>query len=295
MLSQAKATGLSMEKDAAYPKLEAALYLVSTPIGNLEDITLRAIRVLKSADAVYCEDTRNSAHLMEHIGAKKPLISCHEHNERQRGAQIAARVAAGEAIAYISDAGMPGISDPGAILAEECIKAGVSVTAVPGANAALTALTLSGIDASLACFVGFLPRENGEKRRRVQSLKGHCGALIIYESPLRAAKTLAFLAEELGERRAALARELTKKYEEIKRGTLLSLASEAEHTPPKGECVIIVQGAQTSAAVTQTEARELLSQLILQGVSARDAAKRLCEAGYSKNEAYRLTLELKDR
>ena len=111
MLSQAKATGLSMEKDAAYPKLEAALYLVSTPIGNLEDITLRAIRVLKSADAVYCEDTRNSAHLMEHIGAKKPLISCHEHNERQRGAQIAARVAAGEAAGAPAVPGQPPLTD----------------------------------------------------------------------------------------------------------------------------------------------------------------------------------------
>lgn len=282
-----------MDIDSACPKLEAALYLVATPIGNMEDITLRAIRVLKSADAIYCEDTRNSAHLLEHIGAKKPLISCHEHNERQRGEEIAARVAAGEAIAYISDAGMPGISDPGAMLAEACIKAGVPFTAVPGASASITALTLSGLDASLACFVGFLPRENGEKRERAERLKMHPGALIIYESPLRAANTLAFLAEALGDRRAALARELTKKFEEVRRGTLSTLAKSALETPPKGECVIVVEGAGDIAAMSEAEAKALIGSLISGGMSAKDAAKQAAEAGYKKNEAYKLALALK--
>lgn len=284
-----------MEIDATSSKLEAALYLVSTPIGNMEDITLRAVRILQSADAVYCEDTRNSSHLMEHIGAKKPLISCHEHNERQRGAEIALRVAAGEAIAYISDAGMPGISDPGRILAEECIKANAAVTAVPGANAALTALTLSGFDAACACFVGFLPRENGERRKLTERLKTHLGALIIYESPLRAADTLGFLAQALGERRAALARELTKKFEEIRRGTLSSLAQGAILTPPRGECVIIVEGAPEPQKLDEAQAKTLIAGLISSGLSAKDAAKRAAEAGFSKNEAYRLALELKEK
>lgn len=165
--------------------LEPMLYLCATPIGNLEDITLRVVRVLESVSRIYCEDTRHTAALLNRLEIKKPLVSCHEHNEKERAEEIVRSVHAGEAVAFVSDAGMPGISDPGERLVAACIRQNVPFTVLPGASAALTALVLSGFPSRGACFYGFLPRETKERREAVAGLAAHRGTLIFYESPLR--------------------------------------------------------------------------------------------------------------
>ncbi len=164
-------------------QLEPMLYLCATPIGNLSDITLRTIDTLKGVSAVYCEDTRRTRELMTHLGIKKPLIACHEHNERQRAEEIAERVLSGEAIAFVSDAGMPGISDPGEALVAGCIAAGAKYTVLPGASAPLTALVMSGLPTRNVCFVGFLPRDGKKRREAIAEIGTHKGTLIFYESP----------------------------------------------------------------------------------------------------------------
>lgn len=267
--------------------LAPMLYLVATPIGNMEDITLRALAVLRGADAIYCEDTRHSGVMLSRLGVKKPLVSCHEHNENARAEEIAARVLAGEAIAYISDAGMPGISDPGARLVAECIARQAPYTVIPGPSAMPAALVLSGFPAANACFAGFLPRARGERKKALQKLAAHGGALIFYESPLRLAATAAELADTLGERECVLCRELTKLHEETVRGTLSHIAQLYAQTPPRGECVLVVAGATEKAADAAVDATLEAAKLLQSGLSAKDAAKALADrAGISKNEAY---------
>lgn len=269
-------------------KLQPMLYLCATPIGNLGDITLRVVETLRSVDAVYCEDTRRSAELMNHLGIKKPLVPCHEHNERAKGEEIAKRVLGGEAIAFISDAGMPGISDPGEALVEACIKNGAPYTLLPGASAPLTALVLSGFPTKNACFVGFLPREGKERREAVATVAKHGGTLIFYESPLRIAHSAKELAASLGDRPAALVRELTKRYEQVVRGKLSELAALYENESPKGECVLVVQGATENEA-DKPNAQKMAAELVKKGISVKDAAKQisaLCDI--PRNEAYNM-------
>ena len=174
--------------------LQPKLYLCPTPIGNMEDMTLRALRVLRECHRIYCEDTRNTGAMLSRLGISKPLISCHEHNEEGRAEEIAGRVAEGESIAFVSDAGLPGISDPGERLVAAFIQRGLPFEVLPGPSASLTALVLSGLPAKEACFVGFLPRTGKERREAVARLARHKGTLIVYESPLRVAETAAELA-----------------------------------------------------------------------------------------------------
>lgn len=274
--------------------MENKLYLCPTPIGNMEDMTLRTLRVLRECTAVYCEDTRNTGALMNKLEISKPLISCHEHNERGRAEEIGERVLNGEAVAFVSDAGMPGISDPGERLIAHCIEHGIPFEVLPGASASLTALITSGLPSREACFVGFLPRSGKERREAIARLARHRGSLIVYESPLRAAATAAELAEAWGDRQAVLLRELTKLYQEAVRSTLAGLAQTYAHKPPKGEVVLVIAGAEEQSGEAGLE--ETLSRLLSQGVSAKDAAKQASALlDVSRNEAYKMALELQGK
>jgi len=274
--------------------MESKLYLCPTPIGNMEDMTLRALRVLRECDAVYCEDTRNTGALMNKLEISRPLISCHEHNERSRAEEIGERVLSGQAIAFVSDAGMPGISDPGERLIAHCIEHDIPFEVLPGASASLTALITSGLPSREACFVGFLPRSGKERREAVARLARHKGSLIIYESPLRVGDTTGELAEAWGDRQAVLLRELTKLYQEAVRSTLTGLAQTYADKPPKGEVVLVIAGAEEHSGEASLE--ETLSRLLNEVVSAKDAAKQASALlDVSRNEAYKMALELQGK
>ena len=270
------------------------LTLVATPIGNLSDISYRAVEALSSADAIYCEDTRHSIQLLNHLNIKKPLISCHEHNEQSRAREIVARLQKGEEIAYVSDAGMPGISDPGAVLVSACIENGLPYTLIPGASAVLTAAVLSGFPCGTFSFFGFLPRENKPRKKILEQI-GSCRHLVIlYESPHRVAGTFRELYELLGDRPAALVRELTKKFESVDRGTLLGLSEKYKEQEPKGECVITVLCEDTVETADADRMDKVILDALKEGLSAKDAAARAAELpGISKKTAYARTLELR--
>lgn len=220
------------------------LYLVPTPIGNLEDITYRAVRVLTEVSLIACEDTRTSGHLLDHYDIDTPTTSYHEHNEHEKTPQLIARMRAGNDIALISDAGSPGISDPGFYLARACWEQEIDVEALPGPTALIPALTASALPSDRFVFEGFLPKKKGRKTR-LTKLSTEPRTIVIYEAPYRLLQTLDDLIEHLGEdRRAAVARELTKKFEEIERGTLQEVRSYfAGYDRVRGECVIVVDGA----------------------------------------------------
>ncbi len=218
------------------------LYLVPTPIGNLEDITLRAIRILKEVDLILAEDTRTSGFLLKHLGIEKRMQSYHAHNEHKVVEDIVARIAAGEKIALITDAGTPGISDPGFLIVRECVRNNIPIETLPGATALIPALVNSGLPCDRFCFEGFLPQKKG-RHTRLTNLKDETRTMIFYESPFRLLKTLEQLAEILGkERKASVSRELTKMFEETKRGTLAELLLYFSSKTVKGEIVIVVAG-----------------------------------------------------
>jgi 16S rRNA (cytidine1402-2'-O)-methyltransferase len=220
----------------------SALYLVPTPVGNLEDITLRAIRVLKEADLILCEDTRTSSKLLQHYDIRRPLQAHHQHNEHRTVEDIAARIEAGQTVALITDAGTPGISDPGFLLVRACVRAGVHVECMPGPTAFVPALVQSGLPCDQFVFVGFLPQKKG-RQTRLRALAAETRTLVLYESPFRLVKALAELAEHLGPTRpAAVCRELTKLHEETFRGTLAEAKAHFESKTVKGEIVIVVGG-----------------------------------------------------
>ena len=216
------------------------LYVIATPIGNLGDITARALEALKTADVVAAEDTRHSGMLLKHFEISKPLISYHAHNEAMRTAQLVERIAAGENVALISDAGTPGISDPGARLIRECIKRELPLTVIPGPSAILTALIGSGFDADQFFYGGFLPVKSGQRERIVRAAAARSGTSIFFESPYRLVKTLALCAQVMPDRPICVARELTKKFEEFRRGTPAELQAHYEARPPKGEIVFLI-------------------------------------------------------
>src|SRR6266581_5403260 len=218
------------------------LYVVATPIGNLGDTTFRALEVLKSADLIAAEDTRYSGMLLKHFGIKKPFISCHEHNEAMRTAQLIDRLAAKQNIAVITDAGMPGLSDPGARLIRECIRRDLPFTIVPGPSSILTAIVGSGFSTENFCFRGFLPAKSGQREREVVAAAERDETTIFFESPYRLTKTLGACIDIMPDRQLCVARELTKKFEEFRRGTASDLFAHYEAYPPKGEIVLMIAG-----------------------------------------------------
>lgn len=279
------------------------LYLTATPIGNLEDMTFRAVRVLGEVDVIAAEDTRHTRGLLTHYDIHTPLVSYHEHNKEIAGPPLIDRLLAGESVACVSDAGLPGIADPGADLARRAIAAGIPVTVLPGANAALTGLIASGLDTVRFSFAGFLPRTKEKRRELLAELAGHWETLIFYEAPHRLADTLKELAAVLGDSRpAVLCRELTKKYEEYRRGQLKELLAELSDNEQRGEFVIIVGGRDT-ASNDQTEEtdgdrltvndpnaiRAAVAKLTEQGVPEKEAMRQLArQTGLSRREVYRM-------
>jgi len=222
------------------PLQPGTLYLVATPIGNLEDITLRALRVLRECDVVMAEDTRHTGRLLQHFGISKPLLSCFKFNEARRGQEIVERLQRGETIALVADAGSPGISDPGERIVRAVLAAGFRVEPVPGPCALVAALTASGLPADEFHFVGFLPHKAGQRRARLQALSQVPGTLVFYESPYRLERLLAELSEGMPEREIVIARELTKKFEEFLRGSPANLLQLTRQRCLKGECVVLV-------------------------------------------------------
>jgi len=216
------------------------LYVVATPIGNLSDITLRALEVLKSVHLIAAEDTRHSGMLLKHFGIKKPLLSYHEHNEAMRTAQLVERLAAGETVALITDAGTPGLSDPGARLIRECIRRDLPFTIIPGASSILIALVGSGFSTENFSFRGFLPVKSGQRERELQAAAEGDETTIFFESPYRLTKTLKACMDIMPDRHLCVARELTKKFEEFRRGTARELFAHYEVHPPKGEIVLLI-------------------------------------------------------
>ena len=220
----------------------AKLYVVPTPIGNLEDITLRAINVLKSVDFILAEDTRTTSHLLRHLGIEKPMHSHHKFNEHATVGRVAESIAAGRDVALVSDAGTPGISDPGFLLVRKCVEEGIEVVTLPGATALIPAVVQSGFPCDRFCFEGFLPQKKG-RMKRLAELATEPRTLVLYESPYRVVKCLEQLAETFGEeRRVAVVREITKKFEETVRGTVAEAIAHFKAHEPKGEFVIVVEG-----------------------------------------------------
>jgi len=231
-----------MIEQKSYPLTGGGLYLVPTPIGNLEDMTFRAINMLKEANLIAAEDTRQTKKLTNHFDIETPLVSYHEHNKQKVGQDLLEKMKAGTVIALVTDAGMPGISDPGEDLATLCIEEQIPVISLPGANAALTALVASGLSTASFTFVGFLPRGKKERKVELERLKTYPETLIFYEAPHRLSQTLTALQETLGNRKIVLARELPKRFEEFKRGTLEDATKWVKDASLKGEFCIVVEG-----------------------------------------------------
>ena len=284
--------------------LAPGLYLVATPIGNLGDITLRALEVLRAVDRIACEDTRQTQKLLNHYGIEKPTISCHEHNERERAAEFVEAIQAGKAIAVVSDAGMPGISDPGGVLAAAAIAAGVPVIPIPGANAALSALIASGLPTGQFTFLGFLPEKAGARRTFLEDLAAQPRTapqtVIFYEAPHRILETLSDLESVFGPGlHAVLARELTKLHEEFLRGTVAEIRQNlAARDRIRGEFVLLIElpgapGPESGTGEVSSQRKESVASRVARlqteaGIDEKEALKRIArELGLSKSEVYR--------
>jgi 16S rRNA (cytidine1402-2'-O)-methyltransferase len=278
--------------------LAPGLYLVATPIGNLEDITLRALRVLRSVDRIACEDTRQTSKLLSHFGIRTPTVSYHMHNESSRASELVEALKAGGRIAVVSDAGMPGIADPGASIAAEAIAAGVDVFPIPGANAALSALIASGLNAERFTFHGFLPSKEGQRRSVLEALRatatGEKSTHIFYETPHRILGALEDIIATFGpQQRVVLARELTKLHEEFSRGTAADLLADFTARPSiRGEMVLLLEVSQQTGAASEltqpTLAEEVVMLMRTESLPEMDALKRVAKArGIGKSEAYR--------
>jgi len=275
--------------------LAPGLYLVGTPIGNLEDITLRALRVLRSVDRIACEDTRQTQKLLNHYGIATPTVSCHQHNERERATEFLADFAAGRRIALVSDAGMPGISDPGGWLARAAIEAGVAVYPIPGANAAVSALVASGLSTAEFQFLGFLPEKAGARRTALEGLAltpsgDTARTLIFYEAPHRILETLADLESVWGPGlRVVVARELTKMHEEFLRGTVLEVRNNlAARDRVRGEITLLVEAVPLAAEKQSASVAARVRQMEAEGIDEKEALKLLArELGQSKSDLYR--------
>ncbi|MGP4042533.1 16S rRNA (cytidine(1402)-2'-O)-methyltransferase [Gracilibacillus sp. D59] len=270
---------------------KGTLYVVPTPIGNLEDITIRALRILEEADAVLAEDTRNTGKLLHHFELKKKMISYHEHNKMARQDQIIELLNNGENLALVSDAGMPGISDPGYEVVQAAIQADLSVVVLPGANAALSALVGSGLPTDHFYFYGFLPRKKKDRDQALQLLRSIDTTFILYESPHRIEETIKQLAETLGDKNVAIAREITKRYEEYIRGTLPEVAEWITEHKIKGECCIVVEGIIHSTDTNwwaDLSLKEHVEKVMeSEGYSSKEAIKAVAkERNIPKREVY---------
>lgn len=272
---------------------QGILYICPTPIGNLEDMTFRVLEVLRSVDVIAAEDTRHTLKLLNHFDIKKQMTSYHEHNIREKGPFIVDMLLNGKSVALVSDAGMPGISDPGEDIIKLCIETGIQVVGLPGPSAALLALVISGLSTDKFAFEGFLPSKSTDRKKALEALKTEKRTIIFYESPHRLTDSLEDMLTVLGDRRASLSRELTKKFEETIRGTLEELLSEASARKLKGEMVIVVQGAEI-AEQEEFDIAGMLLQLLEDGYSKKDAIKLVCEkTGAPKNQVYSESLMLK--
>ncbi|MCM2357442.1 MAG: 16S rRNA (cytidine(1402)-2'-O)-methyltransferase [Geobacteraceae bacterium] len=271
------------------------LYIVATPIGNLEDITFRAVRVLREVDLIAAEDTRHSRKLLSHFGISRPLTSYFDHNKEFKGSYLLDRLAEGASVALISDAGTPCISDPGYQLVRDAVAAGITVVPIPGPSAAITALSGSGLPTGRFTFEGFLPNRQGKRRERLAQLRDEPGVLIFYESPNRLVAALADMAEILGDRQAVVARELTKIYEEFVRGTLSQVAERFREGKVRGEVVLLVAPAAEQGQPEAPAVSSLLRELLAAGdISLKDAVLRVAlETGLPRGEVYDEALRVK--
>jgi 16S rRNA (cytidine1402-2'-O)-methyltransferase len=270
------------------------LVVVATPIGNLGDLSPRALEVLTNADVVYCEDTRRSRTLFSAHGLspKSPLQSLHEHNEAERCAQVVERVRAGQLVALVSDAGTPGISDPGERVVAAVARAGLVVTSAPGPSAVVAALSISGLASERFVMEGFLPRKGSERQRRVESWDHESRTVVFYESPQRLGATLGELAARWPDRDVVVARELTKLHEEIARGTLVELAARFVEREPQGEIVVVLAGVVVERVVNDDEIQRALARAFDEGSSTRDAVDEVAAAlGVARRHVYQLALE----
>lgn len=274
--------------------MPGTLYLVATPIGNLQDITLRALDVLRSVDLVACEDTRHTQKLLNHFRISTRTISYHEHNEHERAEELADRLVAGESIAVVSDAGTPGICDPGFRIVRRAVEIGAAVIAIPGAAAFVNAAVVSGLPTDSLFFGGFLPSKKGDRRKRLDEIRDIPATIVLYEAPHRLAKSLADCLDVLGDRRAAVVRELTKLHEEIVRSSLTELTDTFTDRSVKGEIVLVIDKGRGEAAGRETSSGTLadrVAQFENEGLSAKAALKKAAkEFGLSKSEAYRRLL-----
>ena len=274
------------------------LYLVGTPIGNLGDISPRALRTLEEADFIAAEDTRVTLRLLNHFNIKKPLVSYYEHNAKRSGVRILERILEGETCALVTDAGMPSVSDPGEDLAVRCAEAGVEISAVPGPSAVVTALALSALPSGRFCFEGFLSTSGKSRREHLESLRDERRTMVFYEAPHKLRKTLEDLRDAFGpERPAALCREMTKLHEEVIRTTLGEAAAlYSEENPPRGEFVLVIDGAPEPEGEEYTPERalELVQEYRAAGRSLKEACRLAAEqTGYKKNELYEMAVNAK--
>lgn len=270
------------------------LYICATPIGNLEDVSIRLLKTLRQVDLIACEDTRHTLKLLNRYKIRKPLTSYHQHSRLAKEDYILKQLQAGQQVALVSDAGMPAISDPGADLVQRALQAGIKVEAIPGPSAVITALALSGLDTQSFIFLGFLPAKSSQRREILSSLSEQPRTMIFYEAPHRLLKTLAAMEEVLGEERLiAVARELTKTYEEIKRGTIGEVSKHFQQHEPRGEFTIVVEGKSPVApTATIEEIADEVQALIAQGMDKKEAfKKKALEYGIRKSEIYKYYVE----
>lgn len=290
----------NLERRKGGDTVSGRLYVVPTPIGNLKDITLRALEVLENVDLVAAEDTRQSLKLLNHFNIKKPLVSYHKFNENEKSENIIEILKEGKNVALVSDAGTPGISDPGSVIVKKCIEEGIEFDVLTGATAVTTALVYSGLDTTKFLFRGFLPRENKDRKSIIEDLKDREETLIFYEAPHRLIKTLEFLYENLGDRQIAICRELTKIHEEIIRRNLSEAVEYYRNKEPRGEYVLVVQGKSREEKRKEEEEvwrkltiEEHIKKYMNEGISKKDAIKKVAkDRNIAKSEVYKYSLKL---
>ena len=268
------------------------LYICPTPIGNLDDITFRVLNILKEVDLIAAEDTRHTLRLLNHFQIKKPMTSYHEHNIREKGPHLIQQLQEGKTIALVSDAGMPGISDPGQDLIRLAIEEGIDVVGLPGPSAALLALVISGLPTEKFAFEGFLPSKSTDRKKALEAIRGERRTLIFYESPHRITTSLEDMVDVLGDRQASLSRELTKHYEETIRGGLSELLAVSKDRNLKGEMVLVVSGAE-EAEPEEVDIKNELRKLLEGGMTKKEAVKELVRVhGVPRNQVYQESLDL---